>query len=90
MIDENIGAKPYNIGDKVILEVTITDEDKSFDFFGKATMNKISTESLGFNVDCVSFWKDKYIDNISIQLRTEIKDKLQNAMNEISDLIDIY
>ncbi|WP_252251285.1 hypothetical protein [Clostridium sp. VAP52] len=90
MIDEEIGAKPYKVGDKLILEVTVTDEDISFDFIGKAIFNRISTEDLGFNINMVSFWKDKYINNIPLQLRKEIRDNLQKTMDEISDLIDIH
>lgn len=90
MEDLNIGAKPYKVGDKLIIEVTVTDEDKSFDFLGKAITNKINTSDLGFEVDLVSFCKEKFVDNIPLQLRSEIADKLQGAINDIRDLLKIY
>lgn len=88
MIDEDIDCKPYKKGDRLILEVIVTDEDKSFDFLGKAILNKINTDNLGFNVDSVSFWKDRYIDSISLELRTEIITKLQKSIDEIGELLN--
>lgn len=87
MIDENVNSKPYKVGDRLIIEVIVTDEDKSFDFLGKALFNKISTEDLGFNVEKVCFWKDRYIDSIAIELRDEIIQKLQKSVKEINELI---
>ena len=90
MIDINAGCKPYKKGDRLILEIIVNDEDKSFDFLGKALRNKFNMEELGFNIDKVCFWKDRYIDNIPIELRSEIADKLQKALDEIRGLIEIY
>lgn len=87
MIDENINSKPYKVGDKLIIEVTITDEELSFDFLAKAIMNKISTNDLGFNIDSVCFWKDRYIDNIPLELRKEIISKLEQSINEIGNIL---
>lgn len=87
MIDENIDCKPYKKGDRLILEVIVTDEDKSFDFLGKAILNKLSTDDLGFNIDSVSFWKDKYIDNIPLELRNKIVTKLQESVEEIEKIL---
>ena len=87
MIDINAGCKPYKKGDRLILEIIVNDEDKSFDFLGKALRNKFNMEELGFNIDKVCFWKDRYIDNIPIELRSEIADKLQKALDEIRGLI---
>ena len=90
MIDENIQAKPYKKGDRIIIEAIITDEEISFDFLGKALFNRIDTTDMGFNIDKVSFWKDRYIDNIPMGLRNEIISKLQKSIDEIRDLVDIY
>ena len=90
MEDVNVNEKPYKKGDKIVLEITITDEDKSFDFIAKSILGKNnSKEELGFIVDKVSFWKDRYIDNISLELRQEIVDKLQKSINEIRELTGI-
>lgn len=90
MIDENINYKPYKNGERLIIEVVITDEDKSFDFLGGALFNRISTENMGFDIDKVCFWKDRYIDNIPVELRSEIIDKLQKSIDEIRNLVEIY
>lgn len=90
MIDENIQAKPYKKGDRIIIEAIITDEETSFDFLGKALFNRINTSDMGFDIDKVSFWKDRYIDNIPMELRNEIISKLQKSIDEIRDLVDIY
>lgn len=87
MMDKNVGAKPYKIGDKLILEITVTDENKSFDWLGKTILNKIDINKLGFTVDSVSFRKDKYINNIPIQLRQDIQNELNKAFSNISDLL---
>lgn len=81
---------PYKVGDRLIVEVVVTDEDKSFDFLGKAVLGKLDTKDFGFDVDKVCFWKDRYIDNIPIDLRSEIANKLQKALDEVRDLIGIY
>lgn len=87
MIDENIGFKPYKKGDRLILEVIVTDEEKSFDFLGKAIMNRLDTKDLGFDVDKVSFWKERYIENIPLELRNDIVNKLQESVAEIEKIL---
>lgn len=89
MVDENINCKPYKKGDRLILEVIVTDEDKSFDFFGKAITNRISTDEFGFDIDKVCFWQERYMNNIPLELRKEIIDKLQNSLDEIKGLVGV-
>lgn len=88
MIDENVDCKPYKKGDRLILEVVITDEDKSFDFLAKSMMNKLDTDEFGFSLDKVSFWKDRYIDHIPLELRSEIVEKLQKYVDEIAEILN--
>jgi len=90
MIDMNVNEKPYKVGDRLILEIEITDEEKSFDFLGKAILNQLNTSALGFTVEKVAFNKDKYIDNIPLELRNEIINRLQEAMDDIRELTSIY
>lgn len=87
MEDINVGCKPYKKGDKIIIEATITDEDLSFDYFGKCLTGRTDTSNLGFKIDLVSFWKDKYKDNIPLTLRQEIYNKLNVTFDEISNLL---
>lgn len=89
MEDINIGAKPYKKGDKLILEITVIDEDKSFDFLGKSIMGKLDTQDLGFKIEMVSFWKDRYINNIPAELRKEIIETLQKSIDQIKDLTGV-
>lgn len=89
MIDENVNCKPYKKGDRLIIEVVVTDEDKSFDFLGKALYKKLNTDNMGLSIDKVFFSKDKYIDNIPKELRSEIINKLQQSVDEVRDLLDI-
>lgn len=89
MIDENINSRPYKVGDKLILEIEVTDENKSFDFLGKALFNKLDTSEFGFKVDTVCFWKDRYIDNIPSNLRADIIKSLQKSLNEITNILGI-
>lgn len=91
MIDENINEKPYKKGDKLILEITITDEDKAYDFFCKSILNKPDApdKKLGFELDLVSFWKDRYINNIPEELRRKIIETLEKSIDEIRELTNI-
>lgn len=89
MEDINIGAKPYKKGDRLIVEIIVTDEDKSFEFLGKSVMGKLDTQELGFEVDKISFWKDRYINNIPFDLRKEIIDTLQRSIDEIKTLTGV-
>lgn len=89
MEDINVGCKPYKKGDKLIIEVTVTDEDLSFDYLGKCLTGRIDTSNLGFKIDLVSFWEDKYKDNIPLALRQEIYNKLNNVFEDIGDLLSI-
>lgn len=90
MEDINIDKRPYSLGDKLLVTITVTDENKSFDFLGKAMYNKLDISDFGFTIDAVAFSKDKYVDHIPMELRTEIQSKLNKAFEEISDLIQIY
>lgn len=90
MVYENTNCKPYEKGDRLILEVIVTDENISFDFLGKAITGRLRTEELGFEIDKVCFWKDRYINNIPLELRTEIVNKIQKSVDEIRGLIEIY
>lgn len=91
MIDENVNEKPYKKGDKLILEITITDEDKAYDFLCKSILRKPDApdKDLGFELDLVSFWKDRYVNNIPEQLRREIIDTLQKSIDDIIKLTGI-
>lgn len=52
-------------------------------------MNKLDTTQFGFDIDSVCFWKDRYMQNIPKQLRTEITHKLEQTIEDINKLIQI-
>jgi hypothetical protein len=85
--DMNVGCKPYKKGDKLIIEVTVTDEDKSFDYLGKCLTGRMDTSDMGLNIVLVSFWKDRYKDNIPLELRSEILNKFNKTFDEIEGIL---
>lgn len=91
MIDENINSKPYKKGDKLILEITVVDEDKVYDFLCKSILRKEDAQDkeLGFELDLVSFWKDRYINNIPEDLKKEIIETLQRSIDQIKQLTGV-
>lgn len=89
MEDLNINEKPYKKGDKIIIEVEITDVDKSFDFLGKAVIGKLDTSEFGFDVQKIIFSKDKYVEFLSSELRTEITNNLQKSINNINEVLEV-
>lgn len=91
MIDENIDKMPYKKGDKLILEITVIDEDKVYDFLCKSILCKPNApdKELGFSLDLVSFWKDRYINNTSEELKKEIINTLQKSIDDIKNLTGV-
>lgn len=89
MKDINAGEVPFNNGDKIIIEVQITDSDKAFEFLGKSILGQLDNSHLGFDIELFTFSKDRYVNNTPHELRNEINKKLSNTMQEINDLIGI-
>lgn len=63
---------PIKTGEKTMVEVEITDEDKAFDFFGRSLTGRADMSEYGFEVNSLSFSKDKYLDSIEDKLREEL------------------
>jgi hypothetical protein len=87
MEDINIGCKPYKKGDKLIIEVTVTDEDLSFDYLGKCLYRDKDTSDIGLKIESVAFHKERYKDNIPLELRSEILNKFNKTFDEIEGML---
>lgn len=89
MEDINKACTPYKKGDKLIIEVTVTDEDLSFNYLGKCLYNRMDTSNIGLQIESVAFHADRYKDSIPMELRQEISNKLNDAFNDIDSLLSI-
>lgn len=89
MEDLNIDKKPYKKGDKLIIEIEITDVEKSFEFLCKSIMRRKDMSEFGFEVDKLILSENKYVESLSVELRTEIANKLQRSMDEIREMLQI-
>lgn len=78
----------YEKGDIVYLELKITDEKKSFELFAKSLTGRESlSDKFGFEIEGLIPSKQKFDQNISDEIKHLIKEKLQNAVDEISKLL---
>lgn len=74
---------PIKTGEKTMVEIEITDEEKAFNFFGKALTGRMDMSDYGFEVNSLSFNKDVYIENIESKLRAEILDMIGKSTTEL-------
>ena len=74
---------PIKTGDKTMVEVEITDEDKAFNFFGKSLTGRADMSEYGFEVNSLSFSKDQYLDNIEDKLRNELLNTVGKTTTEL-------
>ena len=87
MTDLNIGAAPYKAGDKIMLEVTITDADIANDFITKIMHGPKYAESVGFDIDKSFYWEDRYEKAVRQELLSAIVDEHMKTIDTISDIL---
>lgn len=79
---EEIIVPPIHTGDKTTIEITITDEDKAFSYFGRALNNRLDTTKDGFIIESIFFSKDKYRNSLKTDLLKEIINVSDKTMNK--------
>jgi len=89
MKDINANEVPFDNGDKIIIEVTIKDSDKAFEFLAKSILGQLNNSHLGFDIESFTFSKDRYIENTPFELRKEINKKLNKTIEEINEMIGV-
>ena len=78
---------PFKDGDKVIVELTITDTDKAYFFLIGSLLNKVDTSEQGISIQLVSAWEDLYKKGMSNKLKQDVTELLEKQKQEVEDLI---
>jgi hypothetical protein len=79
---------PLQRGSKTTVIITVTDEDKAFDFFGKAVCGRLDTSEYGFNVEQLYFTEDRYKEVMPEACRKELIGDLDDFYREMKESIE--